>query len=220
MKRKQKSPYRLCIHTDDYTGNFERELVGYCFGVLDGQTEENLDEFDPDDYCKHWFFQDVMARSEKQYYLDLSKDFKDKTGYDDLLNYQQNPLVIQYLFETFQEVDDWEQFTFYYISQYFKDKDKPWNCNCLYVQLDKPLNDIWENIILRRIVKFFNDERIRHEEYGCLQFADWDKRHLISIELIDENDNIIKEYNLSDWDFPVRHDWFKATLPNWDEVEF
>ena len=214
MKKKQESPYRLCIHTDDYTGNFERELVGYCLGVLDSYTEENLFSYDNDDYCKHWFYQDVMARSEKQYYMDLSKEFYNTTGYEDVLTFEDNPLIKDYLFETYQEVDDWEQFTFYYISKYFKDKE--WNCNSLYIQLDKPLNEIWENIIIRRIIKFFKDERIRQEEYGCLKFANWNERHLISIELVDDKDNVVKEYNLTDWDFPVNINYFKATLPNWN----
>ena len=168
MKRPQKAPYRLCIHTSDYTGNFERELVGYCLGVLDERTEE-----------------------------DLSQKFKEETGFDDLLTRNEHPLMAEYLLETYRDVDDWEQMTFYYIDKYFKDKE--YNCNSLYIQLDKPLNDIWEEIVITRIFEFFRDIRIRGER--CLQFADWNERKCISVELIDENDNVIKEYKTEDYPY-------------------
>lgn len=223
MRRKQVAPYRLCIHTSDYTGNFERELIGYCLGVLDGRTEENLWEYDPDDYCKHWFYQDVMARKERGYrgYYDaLTEKFREVTGYEDELGYCDHPLLQEYLFETFQDVDDWQQDTFYYIDKYFKDKE--YDCNSLYIQLDKPLNEVWEEIVINRIFMFFKDERIRKEEYGTLQFADWDKRKLISIELINDKDEVVKSYppeckqNIGF--MPVK-DYFTMTLPNWNEEQ-
>ena len=197
MRRPQKAPYRLCIHTSDYTGNFERELVGYCLGVLDERTEEDLSQYDKDDYCKHWFYQDVMKRNERLYYLHLSQKFKEKTGFDDLLTRNEHPLMAEYLLETYRDVDDWEQMTFYYIDKYFKDKE--YDCNSLYIQLDKPLNDIWEEIVITRIFEFFRDIRIRGER--CLQFADWNERKCISVELIDENDNVIKEYKTEDYPY-------------------
>lgn len=218
MRRKQIAPYRLCIHTDDYTGNFERELIGYALGVLDEEQEENLSPYDPDDYCKHWFYQDVMARKEHGiygYYDALTTKYKEVTGFDDELDYWDNPLLNEYLLETYQDVDDWQQNTFYYIDKYFK--DEKYDCNSLYIQLDKPLSTIWEEIIISRIIKFFKDTRIRKEEFGTLQFADWDKRHLISIELIDDKDNIIKNYNFGEYEFPIVKDYFTLTLPNWKE---
>ena len=208
MRRPQKAPYKLCIHTSDYTGNFERELVGYCLGVLDERTEEDLSQYDKDDYCKHWFYQDVMKRDERLYYLHLSQKFKEETGFDDLLSNNEHPLMAEYLLETYRDVDDWEQMTFYYIDKYFKDKE--YDCNSLYIQLDKPLNDIWEEIVITRIFKFFRDIRIRGE--GCLQFADWNERKCISVELIDENDNILKEYKAEDYpDIYFLKDYFTLT---------
>lgn len=211
MRKPQIAPYRICVHTTDYTGNFERELVGYALGVLDEVQEENLSWDDPNDYCKHWFYQDVMKMPERLYYLKLSEKFKEQTGFDDLLTPRENPLLQEYLLETHREVDDWEQMTFYYISKYFKDKE--WDCNSLYIQLDKPLSKIWEEIIIHRLFKFFNDTRIRNEDRGCLQFfKEWDKRKCISIELIDDKDNIIKTYLPEDYDFgyPLKN-YFELT---------
>lgn len=211
MRKPQIAPYRICVHTTDYTGNFERELVGYALGVLDGVQEENLSWDDPNDYCKHWFYQDIMRMPERLYYLKLSEKFKEQTGFDDLLTSKENPLLQEYLLETHREVDDWEQMTFYYISKYFKDKE--WDCNSLYIQLDKPLSKIWEEIIIHRLFKFFNDTRIRNEDRGCLQFfKEWDKRKCISIELIDDKDNIIKTYLPEDYDFgyPLKN-YFELT---------
>lgn len=210
MRRKQIAPYRICIHTTDYTGNFERELIGYALGVLDEVTEGNLSYADKDDYCKHWFFQDVMKMNERLYYLKLTEKFKEETGFDDLLTPRENPLLQEFLLETHQDVDDWEQMTFYYINKYFKDTE--WDCNSIYIQLDKPLNDIWEKIIITRIFKFFKDLRIRNEEFGCLQFANWDERKLISIELIDDKDNVVKTYPPENYDMlPVAIDYFSLT---------
>lgn len=220
MRRKQISPYKLCIHTSDYTGNFERELIGYCLGVLDSRTEEDLWEEDPNDYCKHWFFQDVMHNKEHKYngyYDKLTQKYKEMTGFDDKLTYYNYPLLQEYLFETFQEVDDWEQFTFYYIDNYFKEEKG--QCNSVYIQLDKPLEGVWEEIIINRIFMFFKDMRIRKEEYSCLQYADWGKRKLISIELIDDKNNIIKSYpfdcELNIGFMPLK-DYFTLTLPKWE----
>ena len=202
MKMKQLIPYRLCIQTDDYTGNFERELVGYSTGILDEVTESLISKFDPDDYCKHWFYQDVMCMNEKSYYSRI------KGG--------ESPLLRDYLCETYQEVDDWEQSTFYYINPYFDDKnsvmpDGSIKCNSLYLQLVKPLPPIWEEIIIGRIVKFFKDERIRKEEFSCLKYAEWDKRHLVNITLIDDENNVVKQYDLSKYGYPIIKDYFKLT---------
>lgn len=210
MRRPQKAPYRICIHTSDYTGNFERELIGYCLGVLDERTEENLFPYDKNDYCKHWFYQDVMKMPEKTYYSKLSEKFKEQTGFDDVLTYKDNLLLQDFLLETFQNVDDWQQMTFYYIGKYFRDKE--YDCNSLYIQLDKPLTEIWEEIVITRIFKFFDDLRIRKEEYGVLQFADWDERKLISVELINEDENVIKSYKKEDYpDVYKCKDYFTIT---------
>lgn len=208
MRRPQVAPYRICVHTTDYTGNFERELIGYALGVLDERTEDDLYWNDSNDYCKHWFYQDVMKMPERVFYSKLTEEYNEQTGFDDELTSKDHPLLQEYLLETHREVDDWEQMTFYYIGKYFKDKE--WDCNSLYIQLDKQLDEVWEEIVITRIFKFFRDERIRHEEAGCLQFADWDKRKLISVELIDDKDNIIKTYNSIDYqDVYKLKDYFK-----------
>lgn len=212
MKKKQIAPYRICIHTDGYTGNFERELIGFCLGVLDELTEEYLSPTETRDYCKHFFYEQVMNRSEKQYYLDLSDSFNKQTGYDDIMEVSDHPLLKDYLLETYQNVDDWEQFTFYYIGKYFKDKD--WNCNSLYIQLEKPLDEIWEEIVLKRIVDFFTNSE--EKNYELLNYTELDNISLLSVELINENNEVIKEYNLKDYNTKIEKDYFSLTLPQWN----
>lgn len=214
MKKKQKVPYRICVHTTGYTGNFERELIGYTLGVLDEVQEDNLSWDDQNDYCKHWFYQDIMKMQERLYYFKLSEKHQEQTGLGDLLTSRENLLLQEFLLETYQEVDDWEQMTFYYIDKYFKDKE--YDCNSVYIQLNKPLNDIWEEIIITRMFRFFKDNRIINEKYGSLGIiygnGKWDDIKLLSLELIDENDNVIKEYHPEDYEFnyPLKN-YFELT---------
>ena len=41
----EKAPYKLIIHTDSYTGNFERELVAFAFGVLDKEKSDYANSY-------------------------------------------------------------------------------------------------------------------------------------------------------------------------------
>lgn len=81
--------------------------------------------------------------------------------------------------ETYQDVDDWEQMTFYHIAD---------DINSLAIQLVKPLNGYWEEIIVRRIKKFF-DERPCRYSHTLPKDA-----KLVDLYLIDSNENIIKHY--------------------------
>ena len=105
----------------------------------------------------------------------------------------------KYLCYTYQAVDDWEQETFYNICSHFK--NKKYNCDSVYIQLNEPLNDFLEEIVIRRIKQFFetnalntinsidnyyrNNTPIKLKETGP---------SLISIELIDKDNNILKTY--------------------------
>ena len=149
-------PYTLEIECDSYWGNFEREFVAYSMGILDDvqmgirHSEEELE----------MFWQDVFGRPH--------------LGFEYALEHY--VLLQDYLFETFQECDDWEQLTFYSIDWNVRDRE------LLKIQLAKPLDEYWEGIIIPRMKAFF--EKHIYE----------DKAKLISIKLLDQNGNIVKEY--------------------------
>ena len=62
------------------------------------------------------------------------------------------------------------------------------SCNSLAVQLVKPLNEYWEEIVIRRIKKFFDVHPCRY---------DWTlpkNGELLDLYLVDSNGNRIKDY--------------------------
>lgn len=149
-------PYVLEVECSEYWGNFEREFVAYSMGILDDvqmnirHSEEELE----------MFWQDVFGRSHLDFEYAL----------------EHYVLLREYLFETFQECDDWEQLTFYSIDWNVKDRE------LLKIQLAKPLDEYWEGIIIPRMKEFF--EKHIYE----------DKAKLISIKLLDQTGQVIKEY--------------------------
>ena len=91
-------------------------------------------------------------------------------------------LLRDYLFETFQDVDDWEQLTFYKIDWEAMHKE---DRNILVVQLTKPLSAYWEEIIIPRMKQFF--------ELKIYEYMDKDAE-LTGITLCSEGHNPIKSY--------------------------
>ena len=154
-----KIPYTLEVECDSYWGNFEREFVAYSMGILDDvqmgirHSEEELE----------MFWQEVFGRSHLDFEYAL----------------EHYVLLQDYLFETFQECDDWEQLTFYYIDWDTRHKEKR---DVLKIQLAKPLDEYWEGIIIPRMKAFFAEHIYE------------DKAKLISIKLLDEQGNILKNY--------------------------
>ncbi len=154
-----KIPYTLEVECDSYWGNFEREFIAYSIGILDDvqmgirHSEEELE----------MFWQDVFGRSHLDFEYAL----------------EHYVLLQDYLFETFQECDDWEQLTFYYIDWDTRHKEKR---DVLKIQLAKPLDEYWEGIIIPRMKAFFAEHIYE------------DKAKLISIKLLDEQGNVIKNY--------------------------
>lgn len=154
-----KIPYTLEVECDSYWGNFEREFVAYSMGILDDvqmgirHSEEELE----------MFWQDVFGRSHLDFEYAL----------------EHYVLLQDYLFETFQDCDDWEQLTFYSIDWDIMDKEKR---DVLKIQLAKPLDEYWEDIIIPRMKEFF--EKHIYE----------DKAKLISIKLLDQKGQVVKEY--------------------------
>lgn len=149
-------PYTLEVECDSYWGNFEREFIAYSMGILDDvqmnirHSEEELE----------MFWQDVFGRSHLDFEYAL----------------EHYVLLQEYLFETFQDCDDWEQLTFYSIDWNVKDRE------LLKIQLAKPLDEYWEGIIIPRMKEFF--EKHIYE----------DKAKLISIKLLDQKGQVVKEY--------------------------
>lgn len=154
-----KIPYTLEVECDSYWGNFEREFVAYSMGILDDvqmgirHSEEELE----------MFWQEVFGRSHLDFEYAL----------------EHYVLLQDYLFETFQECDDWEQLTFYYIDWDTMHKEKR---DVLKIQLAKPLDEYWEGIIIPRMKAFFTEHIYE------------DKAKLISIKLLDSHGKVVKEY--------------------------
>lgn len=158
MRVQQIPNYELIIKTNSYTGNFERELISYALGTLDNVQME-IGNFHGD-YEMDLFWEEEFSSKRKDYYDDY--ELKD-----------------EYLMETYQDVDDWEQMTFYHMTD---------ECNSLAIQLVKPLNEYWEEIVIRRIKKFFDERPCRYSwtlpKDGKLE----------DLYLIDSNENRIKDY--------------------------
>lgn len=158
MRVKQIPNYELIIKTNSYTGNFERELISYSLGTLDNVQMEM--SFFHGDYEMDLFWEEEFNSKRRDYYDDY--ELKD-----------------EYLMETYQCVDDWEQMTFYHMTD---------GCNSLAVQLVKPLNEYWEEIVIRRIKKFFDVHPCRY---------DWtlpENGELLDLYMVDSNGNRIKDY--------------------------
>lgn len=150
--------YELIIKTNSYTGNFDRQLISYALGTLD-EVQMELGCFNGD-YEMDLFWEEEFNSERKNYYDEY--ELKD-----------------EYLMETYQEVDDWEQMTFYHMTD---------DLNSLAIQLVKPLNEYWEEIIIRRIKKFFD---INPCKYDCILPKN---AKLLDLYLVDSHKNIIKSY--------------------------
>ena len=161
-KSKPIIPYTLEIECSSYWGNFEREFLGYSIGILD-DVQMNIDHSEEERtmFWKEVFDKEPIDFEEASESYELYKDF---------------------LLETFQVSDDWEQLTFYTIDWEIMHKN---GSNILRVQLAKPLSKEWEEIIIPRMRAFF-DKKI-YEYIG-------EKDKLISITLCNRKGEVVKEY--------------------------
>lgn len=161
-KSKPIIPYTLEIECSSYWGNFEREFLGYSIGILD-DVQMNIDHSEEE---RALFWKEVFNKE--------AIDFEEAS--------ESYELYRDYLLETFQECDDWEQLSFYYIDfNAFHKEDR----NVLKIQLTKPLSREWEEVIIPRMKAFF-DKKI----YEYLR----DDDELISITLCDRRGEVVKEY--------------------------
>lgn len=152
-------PYTIEVECNAYWGNFEREFVAYSMGILD-DVQMNIRH--SEEYLE-MFWQEVFGRSHLDFEYAL----------------EHYVLLQDYLFETFQECDDWEQLTFYSIDWDTMHKEKR---DVLKIQLVKPFDDYWEGIIIPRMRAFFAEHIYE------------DKAKLISIKLLDSRGKVVKEY--------------------------
>lgn len=157
-----KIPYTIEVECTNYWGNFEREFIAYSFGILDDvqmrikHSRKELEMF--------W----------KEVFNSMPPTFEEAT-----VNYA---LLRDCLFETFQDVDDWWQLTFYNIDwDAYHKEDR----HILRIQLAKPLGRYWENIIIPRMKTFFEKK-----------IYEWMRTdtELVNISLLDRRGNVMKEY--------------------------
>lgn len=210
--------YKLIINTDSYTGNFERELISYCFGILQKSQETHSLDFQKafwtkvagtgissyEDYKKI----NKEAKLNKFEYIinqtrfllgELTEEEKQKKEKEFIKKELETDWTIFYnecLEYTYQYVDDIEEETFYNIENWDGN-----GCNSIIVQLKKPLPKYQENIIIPRIKNFFEKnimQIITDYEYVC-QFEKKSpcnyNMKLLDLLLVDEDGNILKNYN-------------------------
>lgn len=155
-------PYTLEVECSSYWGNFEREFLGYSMGILD-DVQMGI-EFAKEERAMFW--EEVGGIPPIKYEVAV----------------EHYALLCDYLLETFQEDDDWEQLTFHTIDWDAMHKDKR---DILKIQLVKPLSKDLEDIIIPRMKEFF-DKKI----YKYMTSSD----KLIGIRLVDRKGNVVKEY--------------------------
>lgn len=161
-KSKPIVPYTLEVECTSYWGNFEREFLGYAIGILD-DVQMRIDHSEEERalFWKEVFSKEVIDFEEASESYELYRD---------------------YLLETFQDCDDWEQLTFYTIDWNIYHKN---GSNVLKIQLAKPLSRELEEIIIPRMRAFFSKKI-----YEYLKPED----DLISITLCDRKGYVVKEY--------------------------
>ena len=156
-------PYTLEIECNSYWGNFEREFIGYSMGILD-DVQMDIDHSKKE---RSIFWDEVFNKDKPINFEEAIESYE---------------LLRDYLFETFQYVDDWEQLTFYQIDWSIMHKE---NRDILKIQLAKPLNEYWEGIIIPRMKNFFTENPYKYMNKNV---------ELISIHLFDRKGNVVKEY--------------------------
>ena len=161
-KSKPIVPYTLEVECTSYWGNFEREFLGYAIGILD-DCQMRLDHSDKE---RALFWKEVFNKE--------AIDFEEAS--------ESYELYRDYLLETYQECDDWEQLTFYTIDWNIYHKN---GSNVLKIQLAKPLSRELEEIIIPRMRAFFSKKI-----YEYLKPED----DIISITLCDRKGYVVKEY--------------------------
>lgn len=163
MKRAIESPYLLVLKSTDWTGNFEREIIGYSMGILD-DVQMDIDYADEE---RQQFWKDMVEQNKTGPLF----PFTYAPGYYEAS--EEYPLMSEFLDETYQEVDDWEQSTFYNVGGLGELSE-------LKIQLTKPLSDEYEAVIIERMIQYGKDNN----------------RNITSLELLKTGTNarVVKKY--------------------------
>lgn len=218
----EKSNNCLVIHTNKYTGNFVRELVAYAVGILQEEQENYAKDFQKafwneevgneinsyEDYRKYIdankeynvmskIFMDISnlnetdedAKYSNEEFRKIAKSLEVKDDFKDLYE--------EYLDFSMQPVDDFIENTFYNIGKYYKQEsseDSLENCNCIYIQLKKPLTGNYENLLIERIKKFVDKKVYENFDISKSLEDAMKDLELIGLELVDKDNNLIKKY--------------------------
>ena len=163
LKTRPRIPYTLELECSSSWSPFYLEFISYSLGILD---EYNMNLIDTDNDCfMKAFWTEVFNREPIN--LVEADDYE---------------LLQEFLFETFRTDFRELDFTFYKVIDLMtKRNDK----HTLIIQLAKPLNPYWENIIIPRMKNFFD-----------AKMCDWVTKptELLNIKLLDNKNNIIKNY--------------------------
>lgn len=176
----QKPDYLLKIKTDDYAGNYERELVAYALGILSVSCMYDYLNGDP-------FYQEIFKKYFKKYwkkegcrdYEEYLQKHPDAASTDKYTHFYKNMLH-----PTWQCVDDWEEETFYNI--YHKDGGRT-----IIIQIrdaEFAGTEVGKRL-LKRIRKFFK------KGYACRIAKSYkNPPKLLSLALFDTNEQLVKEF--------------------------
>lgn len=132
--------YRIRIICRGWTGNFDRELIAYTLGCLD-DMQMGADCIAQKELNAFWHEEYGMDPPEEQSVL-YDPAFIQKTGYN---------ILTDYLAETYQDVDDWKQNTFYNVKRLTEETSELW------IQLHKPFPENIMNTFLERTKRFFKN---------------------------------------------------------------
>lgn len=163
MKRTIESPYLLVLKSTDWTGNFEREIIGYSMGILD-DVQMDID-FAEEERAQFW--KDMVEQKKTGPLF----PFTDAPDYYEAS--EEYPLLSEFLDETYQDVDDWAQSTFYNVGSLGELSE-------LKIQLTKPLSNEYEAVIIERMIQYGKDNN----------------RNITSLELLKTGTNarVVKKY--------------------------
>lgn len=167
---KVNAPYSIVVEFNTWAGNFDRELVGYSMGMLD---EVQMNEVAHSEKERAMFWKEVFNR-------DLPIEYDDEYSLKD-----------KYLYERWEDVDDWMQATFYNVfsREEFVSED---STSCLKIYLFDQIKPEWfEQIIINRMYDFFTKKiyKWKHKD-----------DRITALYLVDKDNNVIKHYTYSDVD--------------------
>ena len=177
----EKPPYTMIVEFTGWVGNFERELIGYSMGILD---EIQMNDVGHSEKERAMFWKEVFGR-------DMPIEYSDEYVLKD-----------KYLYERWEDVDDWMQATFYNVFGHDFNLTTNEATSYMKIYLFEPIQPEWfEQLIVNRMYDFF-DKKI----YKWLK----DDDKITAMYLNDKEGNIIKHYSRTDFSFDIDTDVLKG----------